>query len=532
MRFSILTSILSASLLLGGCDGGGGGMVARVGNGAEPKDLDPHITTGVPEHSIQGTLFNGLTLLDPETLEPEPGAAASWTVSDDKLHYTFKMQPDGKWSNGDPVTAHDFVYSWTRILSPRLASDYAYLLHCIQNAKAFNLGEITDFGEVGVKAADDMTLEVDLEHPTPYFLSMQVHNAWFPVHQPTIEAHGVMDQRGSRWTRVENFVGNGPFVPVEWSPGELIRAERNPHYWNAAGVKLDAIEFYPVDDMQTEERMFRKGELHLTETIPLHAIAGYNEENPELVHLDPWLGTYFYRFNTTRPPLDDKRVRQALSLAIDRDEMAKNVFKGGEPAAKHFTPPGMAGFNAKPRFEFDVERAKALLAEAGYPNGEGMETIEILYNTAEQHKTIAEVIQSMWKEHLGIDVQLLNQDWKVYQDSEKNLNYWTSRAGWIGDFVAPINCLECFLSGGGNNRTGFANAEYDRLINAAYRETDTEKRFALLDQAEAIIAEEVPLTPLYFYTTKYLKAPELKNLPPNIMRYRRWDLAYLESGGE
>jgi oligopeptide transport system substrate-binding protein len=528
----VLRTVPFVALLLAGC---GGSVVVepgvlQVGNGAEVQNLDPHLVSGVTEHRVLTSIFEGLVDMDPATMQPVPATAESWTVSPDGLRYTFKIRPTAKWSNGDLVTAHDFVYAWHRMLSPKLATEYGYFLHCIKNAKPFNLGTLSDFSEVGAKALDDATLAVVLENPTPYFLGMQIHFAWFPVHRATIEAFGEMDERDTQWARAGNHVGNGAFQLAAWYPSEFVRVEANPHYWNAANLRLKGIVYHPISNIQTEERAFRAGDLHLTSIVPLHKVAVYQEKYPDLIHIEPYCGSYYYRLNVTKPPLDDKRVRQALSLALDRESLAAHVLKGGELPATHFTPPNTAGYTAKTQVDFDVDRARALLAEAGYPNGEGLPPIEILYNTSEDHKIIAVVIQSMWKKNLNIDVQLMNQDWKVYLSSMNTLDYQVARSAWIADVLDPINFLECFLSGSGNNRTGFNSPDYDRLINTAYAEADVQRREGLLQKAEAILLDEMAVIPIYFYVQKYLKAPEVKGLVSNSLGYIRWTDLYFEDG--
>jgi len=505
------------------------GPVLRIGNGAEPQDLDPHTTTGVPEHRIATTLFEGLVSLDLATLEPVPAAAEHWSVSADGNVYTFTIRADAAWSNGAPVTAHDFVYAWRRILSPGLASEYAYMLHSIKNAQPFNAGTLTDFGEVGAKALDDRTLEVTLENPTPYFLAMQVHNAWYPVHGPAIERFGCMDERGTKWTRPGNHVGNGPFMLERWAPDEVITVVKNPHYWDAGAVRLAAVHFYPIQNLQTEERSFRTGELHVTESVPLSMIAVYQLKNPGALHIDPYLGTYYYRFNVTRPPFDDVRVRRAFAMSIDREQLVRNVLRGGQQPAAHYTPPNTAGYTCAARIPFDVDQARRLLAQAGYPNGEGLPPVELLYNSSENHKLIAEAVQRMWKVHLAVDVALVNQDWKVYLDSMNNLDYQIARSGWIGDYVDPHNFLECFLTGGGNNRTGYASPAYDALIAKANATLDPDARFAVFQDAERLLLEDCPFAPVYFYTRIYLKAPEIKGWQPNMLGFIPFKRLYIES---
>jgi oligopeptide transport system substrate-binding protein len=522
---------LSACLLLVAsfsCSGGkpkaapGGASILHVNLGAEVQNLDPHLVTGVPEHRACSALFEGLTNIDPATLQPVPGIAASWSVSPDALTYTFHLRPEAKWSNGDPLGAEDFVYSWKRELTPALGAEYAYLLHCIRNAKAYAEGRITDFDQVGVKARDAHTLEVQLEAPTPYFLAMQIHQAWLPVHRATIERHGKPEDRNNPWTRPGSHVGNGPYRLAAWRPNEYMDVVPNEHYWDAARIRLGGIRFYPIDNLMTEERSFRSGALHITEDIPLDKIPVYQRENPAVLRLDPYLGVYYYRINVTRPPFNDRRVRRALSMALDREQITANVMKAGERPAYHYVPPGCGDYESRGRIPFDAAGARALLAEAGFPEGRGLPPIEILYNTSENHKRIAEAVQRIWKEGLGVDVRLLNQDWKVYLDTMNQLDYTLARSGWIADVVDPINFLECYVTNSGNNRTGFASPDYDALIEAAGREADTGRRRALLQQAEDLLLEEMPIIPVYFYTRKFLMATEVRGYTPNVLGYVRW----------
>jgi len=504
-------------------------QVLHLGNKAELQDLDPHIIEGVGEHNVVSGLFESLVTEHPKTLEPVPGVAERWEVSPDGLVYTFHLRPNARWSNGDPVTATDFVNSWRRILTPSLGSKYSYMLYVMKNAEPFNQGKITDFSQVGVKALDDRTLQVTLEHPTGYFLQMVAnHYSWWPVHTPTIEKHGRLYERGNRWTRPENFVGNGPFLLADWKPQRVITLKKSPTYWDAASVKLNEINFYPIESLDTEERAFRSGQLHSTYEVPLPKIDVYKKDNPELLRMDPYFGTYMYRMNTTRPHLKDKRVRQALSLAIDRKAIVENVTRGGQRPAFHFTPPDTQGYTSRTHTEFNPDRARQLLAEAGFPDGKGFPPVEILYNTSEAHKAIAEAIQQMWKKELNIDARLLNQEWKVYMDSESQLNYDVSRAGWIGDYPDPSTFLKTFTTSSGNNRTGWSNPEFDRLIAEADRANDPAQRMELFQKAEAILMEEMPLVPIYFYTRVYLQQPSVKNWHPNFMDHHPYKYVYLE----
>jgi len=502
--------------------------ILLIGNGDEPQELDPHVVTGLPEHRILSTLLEGLAALDPETGAPIPAAAESWTISDDQTVYTFHIRQNACWSNGDPVTAQDFAFSWRRMLSPKLATEYAYMLWCIKNAQAFSEGKLTDFNEVGIRVVDDSTLEVTLEHPTPYFLSLHAHQSWFPVHRATIERFGPVDQRGTKWTQPSSFVGNGPFVLDRWEPNRILTVKKNPLYWDTANVRLNGVEFYPIQSEQTEERSFRVGELHMTQSVPMHKIAVYRREHPELLRIDPMFATYFYRFNCSKPPLNDARVRSALAMAIDRKSIVEKVTKGGQPPAGYLTPHGVAGYAPPDGIPFDIERARQLLAEAGYPNGEGFPALDVLYNTSEGHKQVAEAVQQMWRNNLNVQVGLLNQDWKVYLSSVNNLDYQIARGSWVGDYLDPNTFLDLFVTNGGNNRTGWSSAEYDRLVTEAARTADAEKRNELFHTAEQILLDEAPIMPIYTYTRTYLISAQVKGHYPSLIGEIFFKSIYLE----
>ena len=498
------------------------------GNGTEPQSLDPHIATGVPEHHIISALMEGLVFKDKETLEPRPGVAKSWDISDDGRVYTFYLRENARWSNGDPHNAHDYVWSWWRALQPALGNLYAYMYFPIENARAYYEGEISDFSQVGVKALDDFTLEVRLANPTPYFLQLLDHYSTFPVHRATVEKFGSADQRGTRWTYEGNIVGNGAFQLKEWNINRRITVERNPYYWNAENVGLNQVIFYPTENVTTEERMFRAGQLHYS-GIPSDKIATYKEAEDPALRIQPYLGTYFYRLNVNTPHLKDKRVRQALGMTIDRELLISQITKGGQIPAYSITPPGTMGYYPENNLKFDPQAARQLMAEAGYPNGEGFPTTEILYNTSEGHRKIAVAIQQMWKEHLNIDVTLLNQEWKVYLDTVSGKNYQIARAGWIGDYVDPNNFLDMFICNGGNNRTNWCNQEYDRLIlEQAPKAKSHNERLAIFKRAESMLMEAMPVIPIYIYTSNNLVHPSVKNFTNNILNQANYREIYLQ----
>ncbi len=488
-------------------------QILNFGNGAEPKDLDPHLATGVPESHILQNLFEPLVGKDPKTLEPVPAVAESWKVDKSGKIYTFKIRANAKWTNGDPVTAADFVYSWTRLLQPETAAEYAYQAYYLVGGEDFNKGKLKDASKLGVKAIDKNTLQVTLNNPTPFFIGLLYHHSLYPVHKATIEKFK------QAWTRKENIVTNGAFQLSNWEVNKVITLKKSPTYWDAARVTLTDVNFLPVEKQDTEEKMFRSGELHVTNEVPLEKITTWRAKKDGNYQETPYLGIYHYWINTTKKPFNDKRVRKALSLALDRERLVTYVTRGGQLPATTFTPPGTGGYTPKARLPKGSERleeAKKLLAEAGYPGGKGMPAIEMLYNTSDSHKKIAEAIQQMWKQALGIEITLYNQEWKVYLDSQQQMNFSLSRAGWIADYNDPNTFLDMFLTNGGNNHSGWSNKTYDKLIADAGRETNVKKRLALFGQAEDILLDELPCIPIYIYTRVYLKNPLVEGWYSNV----------------
>jgi len=489
--------------------------VLHIGNGTEPQGLDPHLMTGVPEFHIMDALFEGLVSIDPVTREPAPGVAASWDVSADGRTYTFHLQENARWSDGVPLTAHDFVGSYERIMNPVLAGEYAYLFEIIENGPAYLSGALTDFDQVGVKAPDDHTLVIRLEHPVPYFLTLITYNCWGPLPLHVLDRFNGRRERVSAWTREGNIVGNGPFRLTRWVPNQVLVVERNPHYWDAATVGLNAIHFHPVESIDTEERMFRSGQLHITNEVPPSKIAALRDQPDSPLRIDPQLGTYYYRFNVTRPPFDDVRVRQALALAIDRELLVTRVTQAGQTAGVSVTPPGTGGFEPTTRVSYDPVAARALLAEAGYPGGAGFPVAELLYNTSENHRRIAEAVQQMWKRELGIDVSLYNQEWKVYLDSTHHLNFTIARTAWVAVYDDANQFLEVFTTGNPNNMTGWGSPEYDRLHAESMSETDPQRRRQLLQSLDAMLLREMPAIPIYHYAQSYLIDPRVQGWESN-----------------
>jgi oligopeptide transport system substrate-binding protein len=514
-----------AALFLVACSGGESNVLSgnrdgifHYGNGSEPQGLDPHVVTGVPENHIIRALFEGLAVKNPYTLEPEPGVARSWDISADGRVITFHLNPEAKWSNGDPMSAADYVWSWQRLLSPALGAEYAYMLFPLKNAKAFATGKITDFNEVGVKALDDLTLQVTLNERTPYFLQLMDHYSTFAVHRPTIEKFGKATDRYTPWTRVENMVSNGAFRLKRWQLNRRIELEKSDTYWDRDKVRLNGIIYYPTENVVSEERMFRVGQLHYTNSVPLGKIPVYRAMADSPYVQAPYLGTYYFLLNTTRPLVKDLRIRKALSMAVDRDKLNKTVLKGTVISAYSITPPDTLGYYPPRLFSYDPEQARELLAAAGYPDGQGWPGLELTYNTSEDHRKIAVALQQMWKDVLNIEITLANQEWKVYLDSVTNMHFQIARRGWIGDYVDPNNFLDLFITGGGNNNTGFADPRYDDMILRKAPQAPTmEERFAIFYEAETLLMEQMPIIPIYTYTSKHLIHPSVNGLPPNLM---------------
>jgi len=515
-------------------------------NGAEPETIDPAILTGVIEGRIADNIFEGLTTPDPKDLTPRPGVAERWEISPDGLTYTFHLRKS-EWTNGDPVTAHDFVYSWRRALAPETASQYAYMLYPLRNAEAYNSGEIQDPSRIGVRALDDYTLRVELEHPTAYFLQLTYFSTLLPVNRKCVETYGI------NWTHAENIVTNGPFVVESWEIGRRIRLRKNPRHWDAANIKVETVDLLSIESTNTSFNMYLCGLADFCSTIPtqLRDLVRSRDD----YHVGPYIGTTYLLLNVKCPPLDDVRVRKALSMAIDRDQIVKYIMKGGEEPARAFVPTCMPGYtppkgldywrgdfsamgaDERRRCEEESRRvlaqARELLADAGYPNGEGFPRLDVLYPTRAAIKDIAEVLQQMWKKNLGIRVSLLNKEWKVYLASTKEMDYQIAIAGWIGDYADPKTFLDMWVTGGGNNRTGWSNGEYDRLIRLTETTTDPKERMDIFRRAETILVEkELPIVPLFYRVSEEMYRRNVKGIWTNIRNVHPLKYVYVERGAD
>jgi len=516
-------------------------------NGGEVTSLDPATVTGTPEGKMIYSIFEGLVIKHPRTLEPIPGMAERWEISDDGLTYTFHLRKGAVWTNLDDtfqeeVTAHDFVYTYQRFLHPETAAAYAYAMWYVEGARAYTtvLDEagqpLHDFDEtVGVRALDRYTLEMVLASPTSYFLHLLTFYPLFPVNRTNLESARERwpDDWRIQWLKPENIITNGPYKVLERRVNDRIRLVKNEHYWDADNVAFETVDALATENYFTMLNLYLTGEVDWIDRLATNAV-------PQLISTDafnpePYLSTYFYRVNTTRPPTDDARVRRALALAIPRREICDKIMKAGQLPTWSLVPP-MEGYEGaemrhapfveegssgegddyETAFAADCAEAQRLLAEAGYGPDNPFPTIEIHYNTSEAHRDIAEVIGSVWKRVLGIKVKLLNQEWKVYLDTQKQLTYQVSRAGWIGDYPDPNTYVDLFVTGGENNKTGWGNARYDELVRAAAVELDPEARLGILYEAEQLLLEELPILPIYSYVDQNVVAPRLGGFYPNL----------------
>jgi ABC-type oligopeptide transport system substrate-binding subunit len=588
------------------------GQVLRYITGAEPQTLDPQFMTGVPESRIAVTLFDGLVEYTEENMKPRPSLATNWDINADGTVWTFHLRKDAKWTDGAPLNANDFVYSWRRALSPEFAAPYASMMHIVRNGKAYNslsafirdprtgkfatesdferaqtggesactgaepqrfekggseieankekylfvpadaaerakllsgdqskgkpgdsaLGRFLEGKEflpvtkdyVGVRATDDYTFQVTLETPTAYFIKMLYHNFFRAVPRQAIEKWG--DQL---WVKPGHIVTSGAFRLAEWSPYEKIIVERNPSFWDNANTKLDRIIFPAIEQLTTSMNLYKSGEVDCTQSNQVPpAWRKQLKETKKDYKYGPFMYIEFVAINTAIKPLDDARVRRALSMAINRQILADQA-PGRQPLTA-FTPQIEGYENAKGN-EFNPDKARQLLAEAGYPNGKGFPQIELLYNTAESNKQTMEFIQAMLKRELSIQVELTNVEWRVYLDRTRNSKRefkGMARRGWNGDYVDPYTFLELMTSESDNNGTGWSDKKYDAMLHASSSELDSARRAKMLQDAESYMLEQQPVIPLYIGPTSFVCKPYVKNLVPNLLDQHDWRGVYID----
>jgi oligopeptide transport system substrate-binding protein len=499
-----------------------------IGNAAEPQDLDPQIVTVLSDQNLMMALFEGLTALEERTTEPVPAAAEKWESSADGLRWTFHLRPGLKWSNGEALTAGDFVAAWRRALNPALAADNAWYLYAAKNAEAYNTGKLTDAAQLGFAAPDDHTIVITLEQPTPYLPALVSLPAWFPVNPRVLEKFGALTQRNTSWTRAGNHVGNGPFRLVEWTPNARVVVEKNPFHRDALQTTLQRIIFFPIENPDVEERDFRAGQLHVTFNLPVAKIPAWREHDAAALRLDPTMQANFLRLNVTRAPLDNPKVRRALSLAIDRDTLARTVLQGSRLPAHSLTPPDTGGYTARASVGMDFEAARKLLVEAGYPGGKGLPAIEILCRNDELMPRLAEALQAMWQRELGVRATIAPTEQKTWIQNQKTLNYSVCLAAWTADFPDPVTFLGLFTADSSYNWTGWKNPEYDRLMGQAAATLDSRQRYEIFQRAEQLLLEEAPVAPVHFGAQTYLIHSDVKGWVPSPLVFRRYQYVSLE----
>ncbi|GHA37612.1 peptide ABC transporter substrate-binding protein [Devosia pacifica] len=497
-------------------------VTLNLHNGGDPSSLDPHKVSGDWENRVVGDYLEGLVTEDANA-EPIPGQAESWEISEDGTVYTFHLRDGIQWTDGEPVTAEDFVFAFQRIMDPATASDYAYLQYPILNAEAINSGEITDFDELGVKAIDDQTLEITLEQPTPYFLDALMHYTAYPVPKHLVE------EMGDDWSDVDNIVANGPYEIVEWVPGSYVRSEKNEDYYDAENVQIDEVYYYVLEDQAAALNRYRAGEFDMLTDFPSDQYQWMQENLEGQAHVEPFLGIYYYVMNQEEGPLTDPRIREALSISILRDVIGPDILGTGELPAYGWVPPGTGNYVeeaympdwAEMPYEERMARAQELMAEAGYGPDSPL-NLQLRYNTNDNHQRIAVALAAMW-EPLGVNIEMFNSEVAVHYDALRAGDFEIGRAGWLMDYNDPVNTLDLLKTGvqqegqmnWGNNYGRYSNEEFDALLEEAAAEQDLDARAELLAEAEEIAMDEFAAIPIYWYVSKNVVAPYIEGFEDN-----------------
>ncbi len=483
-------------------------------NGAEPGSLDPAITTVQADSRVAHALFEGLARLNSLTGKGEPGLAYKWEISEDGKIYTFHLRTNAVWSTGEPITSEDVIYSWVRVLDPTTASEYAGQLFYIHNAEDFSSGKIKDPSLLGLKALDAHTLRVELDNPTPFFLDLCAFTTTAVVPRRFIEKYG------DNWLMQKNLPCSGPYTLEYWRIHDKIRLRRNRNYWDAPNVRNNIVDLLPSESAMTAMNLYQAGQADIIwdkNLIPGELMDVLRTQSD--CHLFDYLGTFFMRFNLTKKPFNDLRVRKALSMTIDKKRIVERITRSGEKPATHFVPNGMSIYHPPEGLEYNPELARKLLAEAGYPDGKGFPTFQYLFKTGETDKQIGVELQAMWRDHLGIHMELRPAESKVYYTAISALDYDVARSSWIGDYIDPNTFLDMFMSNNGNNRTGWKNPTYDELIRKGNRQIDPIAREKILQQAETILVrEEIPIAPIYFYAgVLFFRTNEIEGIDYNLL---------------
>ncbi|WP_221030589.1 peptide ABC transporter substrate-binding protein [Actomonas aquatica] len=537
LRLFVLLTLVAGAVLASGCgrresiaEAAIATQTLHVASTGEPSELDPAIINAPPDFKIVPMLFEGLLIADPTTLEARPGVAARWDVSADGLTYTFHLRPDARWSNGDPVTAADFLFSWQRVLSPALGSQYTFLFDNVVGASDFAAGRSNDFTTVGFGAPDASTVTITLNQPTPYFPVIVANNpVWAPVHRATVESVGSATARGTGWTKPGTMVTNGPFHLTEWRPNDVIRLEKSPNYWDASHVRLNAVVYHAYDNLESAERAFRAGQLHRTERVPPSRLPVYREQGEaSLLREVPSLIARFVNLNTRHPPLDDPRVRRALALALDREAITARVYFDDATPAHRVVPTSLTGYPTTADFSDDLAAARAELAAAGYPNGDGFPVLELSTESGGT-RMLAEILQAQWKDGLGIQVEILVSESRVHWSRLQHGEYTVAAGGWVADYADATAFLDLWRTDSGWNFTGWSDPAYDAALDHAATLRDPADRAAALREAEHLLMQAMPIVPLANQNVSYLRHPAVRGLQENPMDRADYRTVWLEA---
>jgi oligopeptide transport system substrate-binding protein len=500
-----LCGLVASLFLLAGCGQKEQLADLVIINGPEPESLDPALVTAQADGRVTASIFEGLTRFNAETATPEPGLAERWDISENGRVYTFHIRTNAFWSTGEPITAHDIAYSWQRILAPSIGCVYSSLLFYVKNAEDFAMGKIGDPSAVGLRAADAQTFRVELIDPTPFFLDICALPTLCAVPRNSIEKYG------DRWVTTFPLPASGAYELKSWRLSDRIRLKQNSRYWDADKTRSSVVDLLRCTMPTTALNLYETGQADIVwdkELVPFELMDILRKRSD--FHSFPYLGTYFMRFNVTRKPFDDVRVRRALALAIDKEHIVRKIMKAGERVADHLVPPGLPHYTSPAGLGHHPDEARRILADAGYPGGKDFPRFHYMYNnTGKIHEQIAVELQAMWRRELGIQVELRNLDSQIYLSAQSMLDYDTCRSSWIGDYNDPNTFLDIFMSNNGNNRTGWKSARYDQLLREANGNANPPERAKLLRDAEALlIREEVPIVPLYIYAGLEYYDPE------------------------
>jgi len=521
MRLRQIAAMAALAAVLGlPLTGAATASTLRISNGGQVGSLDPAKMDGNWEDRVIGDYLEGLMAQDPAD-NPVPGQAASYTVSQDGLTYTFKIRDDAKWSDGVPVTSADFVTAMQRELDPKAGHDYAYMQYPIKNAEAYNSKKISDFSQVGIKAIDDKTLEYTLAQPTPYFLQLLMHETAYPVPKH------VIDKVGDDWIKMENIVANGPYKPVENVPGSYIKSVKNTAYWDAKNVHIDEVVYTVLEDQTAALNRYRAGDFDIMTDFPTDQYQWIQSNLSGQVHVKPYLSVYYYVMNQSKPPLNDKNVREALSLAVNREAITNDIMGTGQVPAYSWIPPGTANYTGEPyapaweeqTYDDRVAKAKQLMEAAGYTDANPLK-LQLKYNTNDNHKKIAVAIAAMWQQ-IHVNAELFNSETRVHYDSLESGDFQVGRAGWQMDFSDPDNMLQLLETGNGNNYGRYSSKDFDALIAQERTMLDLNARAVVMHKAEGVAMDDFATIPIYFDVAKDIVSPKVQGFVDNAQDIHR-----------